>query len=214
MPLQNRVTPFGEIVAHPARGLFLGNRGVLHDEHQRLGVARWRMPHWVTCVLEFKDRQRAVMTPRRYTELFFLDEAVALAAGHRPCAECRRADYNRYRDAFAAAHGLDRRPLAKAMDAMLHPARIEKPGRRQRRHRAPLEDLPDGAFVVLDGQPNTAFLVHGDRFFPYEFGRYGPAQPWQNGVVEVLTPAPTVAALAAGYRPLLHASAGASSVDD
>src|SRR5688500_15168681 len=97
MPLQNRVTPFGEIEAAPARGLFMGNRGILHDANQQLGRARWRHKSWVTCLLSFKDRRREVMAPRRYTELFFCDEAVALAAGHRPCAECRREDYERFR---------------------------------------------------------------------------------------------------------------------
>jgi hypothetical protein len=208
MPLQNRVTPFGEIVAHPARGLFMGNRGVLHDERKHLGAARWRMPHWVTCVLDFKGRQRDVMTPRRYTELFFLDEAVALAAGHRPCAECRRADYNRFREAFAAAHGLPGRVYAKDMDAALHPARVERGTRAQVRHRRAADELPDGSYIQLDEAPGTAFLVLGERLLAYAFDRYGPARPRPGGTVTVLTPAPTVAVLAAGYRPQLHPSAG------
>lgn len=207
MPLQNRVTPFGEIVAHPARGLFLGNRGVLHDDRQQLGAARWRMPHWVTCVLDFKGRRRAVMTPRRYTELFFLDEAVALAAGHRPCAECRRADYNRYRAFWAAAHNVEGRVYAKDMDAVLHPARVARRTRAQVRHRRALDDLPDGAFVALDDTPGTAFLVLGERLLPYAYGQYGEARRRPNGQVTVLTPAPTVAVLAAGYRTQLHSSA-------
>lgn len=207
MPLQNRVTPFGEIVAHPARGTFMGNRGVLHDAHKRLGAARWRMPHWVTCVLDFKDRRRAVMTPRRYTELFFLDEAVAFAAGHRPCAECRRADYNRFRAAFAAAHGMAGRVYAKEMDAVLHPARVVRGTRAQVRHRRVAAGLPDGTFVALDEAPGAAFLVLGALLFPYEFDRYGPAQPRPAGAVTVLTPAPTVAALGAGYRLQIHPSA-------
>lgn len=210
MPLQNRVTPFGEIVAHPARGLFLGNRGVLHDEAKRLGAARWRMPHWVTCVLDFKGRRRAVMTPRRYTELFFLDEAVALAAGHRPCAECRRADYNRFRAAFAAAHERTDRVYAREMDAVLHPARVERGTRAQIRYRHDLADLPDGTFVRLDEAPDTALLVLGERLLPYDFERYGPARPRPGGTVTVLTPAPSVAVLAAGYRPQLHPSAARS----
>jgi hypothetical protein len=216
MPLQNRVTPFGEIVAHPARGLFMGNRGVLHDDEQRLGAARWRMPHWVTCVLAFKGRHRTVMSPRRYTELFFLDEAVALAAGHRPCAECRRADYNAYRHAFAAAHGLNGRahdqagwrPYAKEMDAVLHTARVARRTRAQIRHRRSSEDLPDGTFVALEEAPGTAFLVRGAQLLPYAFDRYGLARPRPDGAVTVLTPAPTVAVLAAGYRPRLHPSVG------
>ena len=207
MPLQNRVTPFGEIVAHPARGLFLGNRGVLHDDRQQLGAARWRMPHWVTCVLAFKGRRRTVMTPRRYTELFFLDEAVALAAGHRPCAECRRADYNRYRAFWAAAHQVEGRVYAKDMDSVLHPARVERGTRAQIRYRCALDGLPDGAFVALDDTPGTAFLVLGERLLPFAFGQYGQARRRPTGMVTVLTPAPSVAVLAAGYRAQIHASA-------
>jgi len=161
----------------------------------------------VTCVLDFKGRQRAVMTPRRYTELFFLDEAVAFAAGHRPCAECRRADYNRFRDLFGAAHGLSGRVYAREMDAVLHPARVERGTRAQVRHRRTLDGLPDGAFVALDDAPGTAFLVLGERLLPYAFDRYGTPRPRRGGAVTVLTPAPTVAVLAAGYRPLLHPSA-------
>ncbi len=209
MPLQNRVTPFGEIVAHPARGTLMGNRGVLHDAHKRLGAARWRMPHWVTCVLAFKDRHRAVMTPRRYTELFFLDEAVAFAAGHRPCAECRRADYNRFRAAFAEANRIAGRVYAREMDAVLHPARVERGTRAQIRHRRQAAGLPDGVFVALDEVPDTAFLVRGERFYPYDFGCYGPARARPDGMVTVLTPVPTVAVLAAGYQPQVHPSAAA-----
>ncbi|MGB8623555.1 MAG: hypothetical protein WCD16_12105, partial [Paracoccaceae bacterium] len=105
MPLQNRVLPTGEIVVHPARADFMGNRGILHGGNRQLGTARWRHKTWITCLLSFKGRKRVPMTPGRYTELFFLDEAVALAAGHRPCAECRRADFLRYRDAWQAATG-------------------------------------------------------------------------------------------------------------
>ena len=105
MPLQNRVSPLGEIVATAERGGLMGNRGILHDRDRRLGVSRWKHPHWVCCRLAFLGRHRPVMTPGRYTELFFLDEATALAAGHRPCAECRRADYTRFLDAWTAAHG-------------------------------------------------------------------------------------------------------------
>jgi len=207
MPLQNRVTPFGEIIAHPARGLFLGNRGVLHDDRQQLGAARWRMPHWVTCVLDFKGRHRAVMSPRRYTELFFLDEAVALAAGHRPCAECRRADYNRFRAFWAAAHDVKDRVYAKDMDAVLHPARVARGTRAQIRHRRELGELPDGAFVALDDAPGTAFLVLAERLLPYAFGQYGQARRRPKGAVTVLTPAPTIDVLAAGYRAQTHPSA-------
>jgi hypothetical protein len=203
MTRQNRVLPTGEIVADPARGLFMGNRGILHDAEGRLGTARWRHPHWVCCVLSFKGRRRAVMAPGRYTELFFLDEAVALAAGHRPCFECRRADYRRFLAAWESATGTALR--GPALDRALHPARVTR-SRAQVRHAAPMEGLPDGTFVLADGIPH---LVLGDSLRPFAPSGYGPPRPRPGGTAEVLTPAPTVAALAAGYRAVLHDSAGA-----
>ena len=197
-PHHNRVLPTGEIVAQPFRGLFMGNRGILHDGAGQLGVARWKHRHWVTCVLQFKGRRRAVMTPNHYTELFFLDEAVALAAGHRPCAECRRADFN----AFRAA--LDPGLSAPAIDAALHSARVDSRTRRQIRHDAPLSRLPDGAFILQDG---TAHLVSGGRLWPLVGSGYGAARPRPRGIVTVLTPKPTLKALQEGYRPVLHPSA-------
>ena len=119
MPTRNRVTPFGEILATPERGTMMGNRGILHDAEGRIRRA-WQVKRWLLCVLEFKERHRTVMTPNRYTELFFLDEAVSLAAGHRPCAECRRPRYH----AFRAAWGVPP-PSADEMDRALHPARID-----------------------------------------------------------------------------------------
>jgi hypothetical protein len=197
-PRQNRVLPTGEIVARPFRGLFMGNRGILHDGAGRLGVSRWKHPHWVCCVLQFKNRHRQVMTPNHYTELFFLDEAVALAAGHRPCAECRRADFN----AFRAALGPDL--SAPGIDAALHPARVESHSRRQIRHDAPLDRLPDGTFILQDG---TAHLVSGAFILPLARSGYGPARPRPRGTVTVLTPKPNLKALQNGYRPVLHPSA-------
>ncbi len=127
MPLQNRVTPFGEIVAESGRGLFMGNRGILHDDDRRI-VRRWQGRRWITCLTEFRGIRRVVMRPHSYTELFFLDEATALGAGHRPCAECRRADFRRFRDLWQACHGL---PVnADIMDAVIHHERID--GRRKR----------------------------------------------------------------------------------
>jgi len=197
-PRQNRVRPTGEIVAEPCRGLFMGNRGILHDGAGGLGVARWRHPHWVCCVLAFKGRHRQVMAPNTYTELFFLDEAVALAAGHRPCAECRRADFNAFRRAF----GPDLR--APEMDAILHPARIESRTRRQIRHQAAMADLPDGSFILHEG---AAHLVRAACVLPFGVSGYGPALPRPRGPVTVLTPEPTLRALRNGYRPVLHHSA-------
>ncbi len=194
MPLQNRVQPTGEIVAIPQRGRFMGNRGILHIEQGKLGPARWRHKAWVCCVLSFKGRKRAVMTPGSYTELFFFDEAVALAAGHRPCAECRRADYNR----FCAA--LEITPPISAFDADLHKARAIPRIYGQRRHTTPLQNLPEGAFILSDtGNPQ---LVLRDRLVPFSQQGYGPGvtRP-KRGDVTVLTPPPLIAALNAGYVP-------------
>lgn len=203
MPRQNRVTPEGEIIADPARGLVMGNRGCLHDAAGRLGTARWRHPHWIICALSFKGRWRPIMAPNRWTELFFLDEATALAAGHRPCAECRRAAYNAFRAAFAPA------PLpAPEIDRRLHTARVTRT-RHQITHRADLATLPDGSFVKLPGAPEP-LLVLTDRLLPWRPDGYGLAQPRLGGTVTVLTPAPTVAALRNGYRPILHPTANRS----
>jgi hypothetical protein len=208
MPLQNRITPFGEIVAHPARGTVIGNRGILHDPGRRLGRARWRHPHWIVCRLEFKGRRRQVMAPHAYTELFFLDEAVALAAGHRPCAECRRPAFNAFRSAWQRAFGGPAPLRAPDIDRALHHARVEPRSRRQITFAAELDRLPDGAFVALAGDAATAWLVLGDRLFPYAPEGYGPARVRPSGCeARVLTPWPTVAVLAAGYRPELHPSA-------
>lgn len=192
MPLQNRVQPTGEITAHPARGRFMGNRGILHDDRQALGSARWRHKAWVTCVLSFKGRKRRLMTPHRYTELFFLDEAVAFAAGHRPCGECRRADYNRFREAAKITISI------KAFDAELHPQRVQSRPVRQVRAQAQIDDLPEGTFV-LDADSGPALLCH-DALWPYAPEGYGPARVRPKGrEVTVLTPAPLVTALRGGY---------------
>ena len=198
MPLQNRVLATGEIVAHPARGLFMGNRGILHDDRRRLGAARWRHKAWIICVLVHKDWHRTVMSPGNYTELFFLDEAVALAAGHRPCKLCRRDAYLAYTE--AAGH----RGSAPELDTVLHAERAIPRRFEQRRHTADLADLPDGAVILADGTPN---LVLGDRLLPIGPDRYGPAvkRPDQ-GTVPLLTPPTSVAALRGGYAPRLHPS--------
>lgn len=193
MPLQNRVQPTGDILAIPDRGRFMGNRGILHDDAQRLGHARWRHKAWVTCVLSFKGRRRSLMQPNHYTELFFHDEAVALAAGHRPCGECRRADYNRFRDA-AEIKG----PI-KDFDAMLHADRAMPRRYTQRRQHAALETLPDGVFVMAeDGRPA---LVWGDALLPFEPGGYRSPLKRSKGIVTVLTPPALTTVLRAGYRP-------------
>jgi hypothetical protein len=199
---QNRVLPTGEIVTAPFRGAFMGNRGILHDEGGRLGRARWRHAHWLICELHFKDRRRTVMAPGRYTELFFLDEAVALAAGHRPCAECRRSAFERFRSAWAAASGGDRPPAA-TMDRALHAARLQ--GREQRTIETRLAAVPEGAFVRRGSGPPA--LVWAGRLHAYADDRYGPGEPiLPDEIATVLTPKPTLAVLAAGYRPAVALS--------
>ena len=207
MPRQNRVTPFSAIEAVAARGTLMGNRGILHDEQGRLGVARWRHPHWVTCVLSFKGRWRPVMQPHAYTELFFLDEATAFAAGHRPCGECRRPDYHRFLDAWAKANGADRAGLrAVGVDDIMQESRHKPGSRNQRTFRAELSELPDGSFVRLPGDDH-AWVVDGSSLLRWSHGGYDERKKRFRGQVDVLTPKVTVAAFRAGYRPLLHSSA-------
>lgn len=204
MPLQNRVTPLGEIVATAARGTMMGNRGCLHDAARRLTRRRWTTYSWVACVLAFKDRRRTLMQPNRYTELFFLDEPTALAAGHRPCGECRRADYLRFMNCFRRGNAMtdaDRH----AIDRRLQTDRIEARSHRQLRHEAPLEALPDGAMILWRDQPHLLWRsgLHG-----WSETGYGDAVAPPQAAVTVLTPRSTVAALKAGYRPAPHPSLG------
>jgi hypothetical protein len=205
MPLQNRVTPAGEIVADPARGLLMGNRGCLHAPDRRLGVSRWRSKMWIACVLDWRGRRRDPMPPGRWTALFFLDEATALAAGHRPCGYCRRDDYLAYAEAWRRAAGLERRPRAGEMDARLHSERVEPRTRHQRTRPAVAGDLPDGVMIRHSGMSG---LLAGGRFLPWSFAGYrDPIALAPDAAVELLTPPASVAAIAAGYRPMLHPTA-------
>jgi hypothetical protein len=216
MPLQNRVTPWGDIVADPARGLLMGNRGILHDADRR--IVRYAVGRrFIACLTAFRGRRRAVMTPGTYTELFFLDEAVALAAGHRPCAECRREDYQRFQAAWAAA-GLGA-TSADEMDLRLHADRLAAP-RTRRTYREAIDALPDGAFVELDG---AAWLVWGGSLLAWSHAGYGERRAFAarrapdgqlsvlaqagEGAVTVITPRCVVDAIRAGYRPGVHPSA-------
>lgn len=190
MTLRNRVLASGEIVAHPARGRFMGNRGILHDPERRIGKALWKHKAWIICVLEWKGWHRTVMSPGAYTELFFLDEAVALAAGHRPCALCRREAYISYR----AAAGFS--GSAPDMDAVLHAERAVPRRFLQQRHEMRAEDLPDGT-IVLDGVPK---LVRKDAIYPVSPKGYGARERRPSGKVAVLTPPSSVLALRNGYK--------------
>ncbi|UWQ22854.1 hypothetical protein [Jannaschia sp. W003] len=202
MPHPNRVHPDGRFRADPEPGTLMGNRGILLDDRGEALPKRWAHKAWVCCALEFGGRHRKLRQPGRYTELFFLDEAVALAAGHRPCGTCRRAAFARWRALWDEVHGVAAVP---AMDAVLHEARAEPGGRRMRRGRTDdVGALPDGAFAVWDGAPH---LVHGGALRRFAAGGYGAPRPLPHGPAEVLTPAPTLALLRAGYAPALHPSA-------
>jgi hypothetical protein len=204
MALQNRVTPLGELVADPARGLVYGNRGCLHDAEGRIR-RRYAGKRWIACRLEFRGRRRtALLQPGRYTELFFLDEATAFAAGHRPCAECRREDYVRFQQLWREL-GLG--PAnADAMDERLHAERLD--GRDQRHHDAALHDLPDGAFVLVGGQP---CLARGSELLAWTPAGYAARTPRPAGArATLITPPSLVAVLRAGWEPavpLLHPTA-------
>ena len=203
MPLQSRVDPFGRLIATPARGLFFGNRGGrFHRDDRTLGKRRWASRQWICCVLSFKGRRHQVWGPG-FTDLFFLDEPTAFAAGHRPCFECRRRDATAFAAAWARAKGLAAPPRAPAMDVALHAERLA--GRDKRVQRRTIGDLPDGAFVTLDDEP---YGVRADTLLRWTPEGYGQAQPRPRGsMVDVLTPPSIVSVLAAGYSPLWHPSA-------
>jgi len=208
MPLQNRVTPLGELIAHPARGLVYGNRGCLHDAAGRIR-RRYAVKRWIACRLEFKGwRRKALLQPGRFTELFFLDEATAFAAGHRPCALCRREDYVRFQEIWSELHS---GPTgADAMDERLHAERVGDDVASRRFHRAPLDELPDGAFVFASGSP---WLVLGRELLLWTPAGYSDRRRRQSANATVLTPPSLVEVLRAGWDsavPLFHPSSGAA----
>lgn len=200
MPLQNRVTPFGDIVAIAQRGLFTGNRGIIHDPATKtLLKRRWSSKAWLVCLCDFRGRRRVVMGGRSWTELFFLDEAVALSAGHRPCFFCRRPAAVAFRDAWAKGHAA-KVPLAMEMDAVLHVERLDHG--KKRLHPVPrdINELPDGTVVAAAGEAYT--LARG-RAFRWTTRGYASTGEMPRADA-LLTPPSTLAALRAGYRPLLH----------
>ena len=202
MPRQNRVTPDGDLIVAPDRGLFWGNRGALHDPEGRL-VRYSRGKAWAICVLSFKGRRRELWAPGRLTELFFLDEATGLAAGHRPCGECRYQDYQAFKRAWAVAFG-GGVPGVAEIDARMHADRLVRPGVR-RSYSARLSSLPDGVMVSVEGTP---FLVWGGGLLAWTPGGYRSSRQFPaEDAVTVITPRATVAVLAAGYRPVIHPSA-------
>jgi hypothetical protein len=219
MPLQNRVTPFGDIVAVASRGMFTGNRGIIHDPKTKtLLTRRWSNPAWITCVCDFRSRRRDVMATRSWTELFFLDEATALAAGHRPCYYCRRAEANAFAAAWAKGNGIAR-VGATDIDGTLHRERLD--GRAKRLHPLPcaVRELPDGAMVAArcGGASSVAgdaaatagsrdcYLIVAGRALHWSFEGYRAVDRAPDDVLAV-TPPSVLRALSAGYRPVLHPS--------
>ena len=206
MPRQNRVNPFGELISTSAKGQFMGNRGVLHDNQGQLTEKRWTHPHWIICLTEFKDRKRPLMSPGCYTELFFTDEATALAAGHRPCAECRRKAYNYFKQAWIKGNShlsLPDNVGVDFIDKVLHSERTNSDNKTALYDEV-LNVLPQGVFVSLQKTPDQAFLFW-----------YGVLWQWTpNGYIEgpkvtpatkvnVLTPTSTVNALRSGFQPVV-----------
>ena len=209
MPLRNRVTPLGELIADPARGLVYGNRGCLHDASGRI-----RRPfngkRWIACRLRFRGWHRSpLMQPGRFTELFLLDEATAFAAGHRPCALCRRADYVRFAELWREIHPDD--VGADAIDARLHAERFDPESRTQRHHRANLHELPDGAFVLRSGAPHLVLGIELLRWTPAGYTDRVTRPATERA--EVVTAPSLLAVLRSDWRPvvpLLHPSAATS----
>jgi hypothetical protein len=195
--LQNRIDPWGRIIKTAARGAWMGNRGLLHDENQQI-VRPFRLKAWITCVLEFKGRKRQVMTPNRYTELFFLDEATSFSSGHRPCAECRRTDFNRWKTLWLEGnpgYRFNTRTPIREIDAILHEERTGRDGT----YTQTIGRLPNGCFVVYE---KITCLVADGSVYPWTPAGYG------QGIVvagtekvEVITPRSIVRAFRAGYVP-------------
>jgi hypothetical protein len=202
-PLQNRVTPLGDIVATPQRGLFTGNRGIIHDPATKtLLNRRWSSKAWLTCVCEFRGRRRDVMATRSWTELFFLDEATALAAGHRPCFYCRRDDANAFRAAWERGNGVSG-VRAPKMDEVLHTERLDGKAKRLHALPTPLAKMPDGAMVQAGGE---SYLIVRGRSHQWSFEGYQKIDIALKAA-KLITPPSTIKALRAGYRAVLHDSA-------
>lgn len=205
MALRNRVTPLGELIAHPARGLVYANRGCLHDADGRIR-RRYNGKRWIACRLAFRGwRRHPLLQPGRFTELFFLDEATAFAAGHRPCALCRREDYTLFVQIWDTQHR--GRANADAIDVALHDERVDPTTRAHRLHEASFADLPDGAFVVHDGDPH---VVTGAKILRWSPAGYGDATARPRGTATLITPPSLVDVLGSGWRgvvPFLHPSA-------
>ena len=209
MPLQNRVNPFSTLISTPERGAWTGNRGVIHNEHKEI-IKNHAVKYWITCVLKYKNARRSVMTPNRWTEVFFLDEATAFAAGHRPCGFCRHADFKRFKDLWIKAngeqYGLTTKTKMDIIDAIIHQERLDKNGV-QKTFKSTLTALPDGTFITLD-EVDKAYLWFEQNLYEWSFSGYTKVSPFdKNREVTVLTPLSYVAVFKAGYVPEVHFSA-------
>ncbi|HJN12269.1 MAG: hypothetical protein QGG09_06720 [Pirellulaceae bacterium] len=209
MPLQNRVSPLNKIVAYPEHGLFMGNRGCLHNDNQQIVRQKCSLKRWIVCLTSFKDRKRSLMSQRQYTELFFLDEATALAAGHRPCAECRRKDYRCFKEAWINGNPNSRLTANSSInkvDAWLHRDRLTKDGQ-QETYTAVLRELPSGTFFTIPNCQTPLLLWHGTALSWTPSGYETVPSIRDYSEVIVRTPRSTVNALRAGYIPVVHSTA-------
>lgn len=206
MPRQNRVDPTGALIASSARGQFMGNRGGLHDDQGKLTAKRWTHQQWIICLLEFKGRNRSLMAPGCYTELFFLDEPTALAAGHRPCWECNRERYAQFKNAWLAGnpeYGFGPKISIKEIDKVLHPERVDQL-KKKVTWRSLIQTLPDGVMVSLPGDESASYLLKGEQLLRWSPKGYGQPQPVASDTeVLVLTPRSTVNAIKVGYEVLM-----------
>lgn len=200
--LQNRVDPFGNLICTPARGAWMGNRGILHNDKQEI-TRPFRLKAWLICRLEFNGRHRAVMSPNRYTELFFLDEATAFSAGHRPCFECRRSDFNHFKSCWLRGnteYGFDERTSMQKIDDILHKERINRYNLKVT-YKTNRHDIPDGTFILWNGDP---YAIQDGMMRLWTPSGYTSATPLPDtGPLTVLTPKSVVRAFSAGYQPQL-----------
>ena len=198
--LQNRVDPYGNIIKNPARGHWTGNRGVIHDEHKNI-LRRFKLKAWITCALQFKGWKREVMSPNRWTELFFWDEATAFSAGHRPCFFCRRPDANRFKVFWLkgnSEYGFDAKTRMPEIDKVIHRERIDEKGLKVT-YLADITSLPDGCFIELNDKP---WLIFEGLIYPWSPTGYGKGELFhKHQQVKVLTPGSIVKTFSAGYKP-------------
>ncbi|MEO6852141.1 MAG: hypothetical protein ABI203_03155 [Mucilaginibacter sp.] len=201
--LQNRVNPFGQLITTPARGAWMGNRGLIHDDEQNV-LRPFKLKAWLICLLEFKGWKRPIMAPRQYTELFFFDEATAYAAGHRPCFECRRADYNKFKSLWLKAnpeYGFNEKVYIRLIDEIIHGERIDSTGAKVK-YEDHLDTLPDGTFLELGGKP---YVLNQGSIYPWSPSGYGERDELpKTEMVTVLTPRSVVNTFRAGLKPQIY----------